>query len=275
VTDWQLWLLAGAAAVAIVSIALGIKARARRRASEVSQPFPAEWRSLLQQAVPLYRRMPEHVRLRLEPLVRAFLADVQFVGCQGLEITDAMRLVIATQACLLLAGHGPGTYDSLHSVLVYPDEFVVDEVDEDDAGVVTEGTRVLSGQSFEMSRIILSWQDVQESGGAGEAYNVVLHEFAHYLDHSVGGALTSKSSKRRSLQRWHEVLEREYEALCDAVDRGEATLIDPYGAEHLEEFFAVATETFFEKAREMRQQHSHLYTELQKFYRLDPARWLS
>ena len=266
-SDLVLLLSAVAAAIAI----LWYVARTRRRSAGMREPFPSEWRRLLQRSLPLYRTMPAELRLRLEPLVREFLLDVDCVGCQGLSVTDEMRLVIATQACLLTANSGAGAFRSLRSVLIYPDEFVVEESDEDEAGVVTEGTRVLSGQAFETSRIVLSWRDVAEGSATDEAYNVVLHEFAHYLDHSVG--LTERG--HRAQEGWHAVLNREYEALCDAVERGESTLIDPYGAEHLEEFFAVATETFFEQPRELRGRHSQLYAELQSFYGLDPAAWPS
>jgi len=263
----------GAALMALAAVLLAYALRARRRVLEVSRPFPPQWRSVLAQRVPLYGRMPADVRLRLEPLVRGFLANVEFIGCQGLEITDEMRLIISIQACLLVASLGPRAYDSLRSVLVYPDEFVVEEADEDETGVVTEGARVLSGQAFEASRIVLSWRDVLESGCGEEAYNVVLHEFAHYLDHSVGGALSAPPSERPTPGSWHTVLEHEYAALRAAVDRGETTLIDPYAAERPEEFFAVATETFFEAPRELRQRHPHLYRELQSLYGLDPAGW--
>jgi Mlc titration factor MtfA (ptsG expression regulator) len=268
-----LLVIVGGALAALLAVLLAAALRARRRAREFGQPLPPHWRSLLQAKLPLYRRMPPELRTRLEPIVREFLDRVEFVGCQGLQITDEIRLVICVQACLLVAAHGASAYSSLHSVLVYPDEFVVDEADEDEAGVVTEGTRVLSGQTFETARIILSWRDVLETGTADDPYNVVLHEFAHYLDHSAGGVLTTPDSQHGSLESWHEVLEREYEALCDAIDRDEPTLIDPYGAEHLEEFFAVATETFFEAPHEMQQRHPHLYEELRAFYSLDPARW--
>lgn len=260
-----------AAVVASVVAILWYAAYRRRRSARIREPFPLEWRELLHRSLPLYGKMPAELRLRLEPPVREFLLDVDFVGCQGLSVTDEMRLIIATQACLLIVSSEAGAFRSLRSVLIYPDEFVVEESDEDEAGVVTEGTRVLTGQTFETSRIILSWRDVAAGSGVDEAYNVVLHEFAHYLDHSVGGALSSRG--HRQLEGWHEVLNREYEALCEAVDRGEPTLIDPYGAEHLEEFFAVATETFFERPRELQRRHSHLYIELRKFYGLDPAAW--
>jgi len=267
-----MWLLASAVILAALA---GYAVRRHHRLRRIRAPFPGEWRQRLELSVPLYRRLPGELRLRLEPRVREFLLDVDFIGCRGLTVTDEMRLVIATQACLLIVGTPASQFRSLYSVLLYPDEFVVAEKDEDEAGVVTEGTRALSGQSFETSRIVLSWRDVQEGGAAGEAYNVVLHEFAHYLDHSVGGVLTRPSSRHRALRRWHDVLSREYEALCDAVDAGEPTLIDPYGAEHLEEFFAVATETFFEQPRELQRRHSQLYAELSRFYGLDPAAWPS
>ena len=272
-SDWPLLVAIGAALTALAAVLLAYTLRARRRVLEVSQPFPAQWRSLLAQRVALYGRMPADLRLRLEPLVRGFLADVEFIGCQGLEITAEMRLIISIQACLLVADLGPRAYDSLRSVLVYPDEFVVEEADEDEAGVVTEGARALSGQAFEASRIVLSWRDVLESGSTEEPYNVVLHEFAHYLDHSVGGALTAPAAKHPTPGSWHAVLEREYAALCAAVDRGEATLIDPYAAERPEEFFAVATETFFEAPRQILERHPHLYRKLQGLYGLDPAAW--
>jgi Uncharacterized protein conserved in bacteria len=266
-------LVAGAVVVVLGVLWLRSFLRARRRAALLREPLPPEWRELLAERVPLYRRMPEELRREMEPKVRAFLEDVRFVGCGGLEVTDEMRLVIAWQACVLIARRDPGVYASLASVLVYPDEFVVEESEEDEAGVVTEGTRVLSGQTFDTDRIVLSWRDVCESSAPGDAYNVVLHEFAHYLDHTVGNALSDASSRLRALEEWHAVLEREYEALCSAVERGEDTLIDPYGAEDPAEFFAVATETFFELPAEMEQRHPRLYVELQKFYGLDPARW--
>ena len=270
----RLALIAGAVLLAMIAIWLGRRLRERRRAAEFSKPWPPEWRRLLEDSLPLYRRMPPELRRRLEPLVREFLADIEFIGCRGLVVTDEMRLVIAAQACLLVVQRGPGAYGSLRSILLYPDEFVVEEREEDEAGVVTEGVRALSGQTLETSRIILSWRDVQESRIEGDAYNVVLHEFAHYLDHELGGTLTEKGVRHRgALARWHQVLEREYEALCAAVERGEPTLIDAYGAEHPAEFFAVATEVFFEQPREMQIHHGRLYDELKRFYGLDPASW--
>lgn len=248
-------------------------ARYRRRARALRAPFPEAWRRLLRETVPLYGRFPVELRAKLERETRDFLASVRFVGCGGLEVTDEMRVVIALQACLLTVGRDGAGYESLFSVLVYPDEFIVEESIEDEAGVVTEGSRALSGQAIDTDRIVLSWRDVEERGDEEGAYNVVLHEFAHYLDHEHGGVLSAADGARARAAEWHQVLDEEYRALCEAVERGEPTLIDPYGVEEPAEFFAVATETFFELPGEMLHRHARLYRQLQRFFGLDPASW--
>lgn len=262
------------AGVAIVlALPLWRALRGRRRTEAFREPFPQEWRTYLERGFPLYRRLPRELRLKLEPVVRAFLADVRFVGCQDFEITDEVRLVIAMQACLLIVERDPRAYAGLSSVLVYPDEFVITERHEDEAGVVSEAESAVQGQSEDDQRIILSWRDVMESAADADAYHVVLHEFAHYLDNSVGGLLTDTESGSESLKDWHTVLEREYAALCNALDDGEETLIDENAAEHPAEFFAYATEVFFENPAPLARQHPALYAELRSFYGLDPVTW--
>jgi MtfA peptidase len=274
VSDGQRLLAILMAGVSILlALALWSAARRRRRAGRFSEPFPEEWRAYLEHGFPLYRRVPRDLRLKLEPAVRAFLADVKFVGCRGFEITDEVRLVIATQACLLIVARDPRAYAGLSSVLVYPNEFVITERHEDEAGVVSEAESAVQGQSEDDHRVIFSWRDVLASAADVDAYHVVLHEFAHYLDNSVGGLLTDTESGSESLKAWHTVLAREYEALCAALDRGEETLIDENAAEHPAELFAYATEVFFEQPARMLRQHPVFYGELRSFYGLDPAAW--
>jgi MtfA peptidase len=248
-------------------------ARVRRERRAYGEPFPPAWRAQLERTLPLYRRLPQDLRMALEPAVRRFLSRVQFIGCSGLEVTDEMRLVVALQASLLVLRGHRDAYDTLYSVLLYPDEFLVAERDEDEAGVVTEGERALSGQTLDTARIVLSWRDVQQVSAGGEAYNVVLHEFAHYLDHRMEGAISAPLARQHHSSEWHVTLTREFQALCAAVDAGSDTLIDPYGAEEPAEFFAVATETFFEQPVELTTRHPALYGALKRFYGLDPARW--
>lgn len=263
-------LLAGA----LCALALGAWAyRSRQQARALHEPFPAAWRAALAH-VPLYTRLPPAERARVELAARRLLNRVRFIGCNGLTVTDGMRLVIATQAAVLVAHRDPRAYDALYSVLVYPAEFLVEERDEDEYGLVTEGRRALSGQTIDLSRIVLSWEDIEAGLASNDGYNVVLHEFAHHLDHLSDGLLSGGGARASARPgSWHATLQHAYDELCDAVDRGEDTLIDPYGAEDLTEFFATATEVFFERAAEFRAAHPALHAQLRDFYGVNPADW--
>lgn len=258
-----------AVVVACAALASSVLAYARWRRRGGASPAalrtlePLE-RSLLEARVPLFRRVPAALRPELEHRIRDWLERVEFLGCGGLQVRDEMRLVIGAQACITALGLERGAFGRLHGVNLYPDEFWVEEreVDEE-TGVVTEGGRALSGQTVETDRIVLSWRDVEDAAARQDGYNVVVHEVVHYLDHAAGG--------RASAQRG--VLAEEYQALCDAVDRGEETLIDPYGAEDPVEFLAVAAESFFEQPRRLRRHHPALYDALRDAFRLDPAAW--
>jgi Mlc titration factor MtfA (ptsG expression regulator) len=219
--------------------------------------------------------MPAELRARLDGLVQQFLAEKEFVGCRGLEVSLEMKLTIAAQACLLVVNRAARLYDELYSVLVYPAAFIAPDEHHDEAGVVHRHDRVLSGQTWDTHRVILSWDDVQ-AGAAdpGAGFNVVYHEFAHYLDAEDGGVNGAPLlGEAAHYENWSKVMTEEFEKLRLAAARDEPTLIDPYGAEDPGEFFAVVTETFFELPVELREQHAALYDEFRRYYRLDPASW--
>ena len=263
--------------VAVVTVATGVLAwllvapwwRARCRAARMAEPLAATAVAAIDRNVPTVRSLPPELRVRLESLMGAFLAEKEFIGCNGLVVTDEIRATISALACLLVLGRR-GHYDELHSILVYPSAFWVEDEVEDEAGVVTKRRRVLSGEAWESSRIILSWEDVLEAArGPGEGYNVALHEFAHYLDAEGLGP----ADGRRSVAEWTDALADEFDSLLNAVDRGEYTFLDPYAAEDEAEFFAVATEDFFERPIDLLQAHPRLYALLVEFYALEPAEW--
>jgi Mlc titration factor MtfA (ptsG expression regulator) len=267
------------ALVAIVVVATGVLAwlvgaplwRSRRRARHMALPLDPAAVTAVDRNVPAARVLPPELRPRLEALMGAFLAEKEFVGCNGLVVTDEMRATIAALACLLVLGRR-GHYDELHSILVYPAAFWVEDEVEDESGVVEQRRRVLSGEAWQSSRIILSWEDVLEAAREpGSGYNVALHEFAHYLDAEGLGLAGSD----RPLADWADDLAAEFESLLDTVDRGDDTFLDPYAAEDEGEFFAVASEDFFDRPVELRAEHPRLYGLLREFYALDPAAWAS
>ena len=248
------------------------KKRRRRRLMETG--LSERERTVVDRYVPYVRCLPADLRRELEGLMRVFLTEKYFEGCGGIDITEEMRLAIAAQACVLLLGRETDVYPVLSSVLVYPSAYLAPEAVLNPDGVVDETPEERIGESWVHGSVVLSWEDV-ERGGVVDGVNVVYHEFAHQLDHESGGddgapALSDESMRRR----WFAVMTAAYAELVRAVDAGEPTFLDEYGAESPAEFFAVATECFFELPGEMRMRHPDLYDLLADFYRQDPALWL-
>lgn len=238
----------------------------RRRALRrlFSRPFPAEWTALLEAKVPLFRVLPEAIRQELKGHINVFLAKKLFEGCGGLEeVTDEMRLVVASQACLLLLSGRSDCYPGLTSILIYPGAYVVREKRRQ-GYLETDSDSIRSGESWQQGALVLSWEDVLVSMRyPDDGYNIVLHEFAHQME-GENGPVTESAT-----------FEKEYKSLKRAMNRGEETVFDYYGATDRAEFFAVATEAFFEMPHDVKAEHRGLYSELAAFYGLDPASWQS
>lgn len=244
---------------------------ARRRRKLAERSLSAAERALLAEYWPGYARVPPALAPKLDALTAVFAAEKEFVGCGGLEVTPPMRLAIAAQACLLAVGHDRPPYESLRSILVYPSQFVVPGEWHDEDGIVTEESRVLAGETWDVGRVILSWEDVDSRGTPGEAYNVVIHEFAHYLDHESGGAPWIEGSDAR--RRWIGLLDEELERLRAQAQAGDSGFLDSYAAENRAEFFAVASEAFFEEPALFARELPALYRALRDAYGLHPAAW--
>ena len=247
-----------------------------RRERRRRRPFPATWRRILQRRVPYLRRLPAALQLQLKQHIQVFLAEKPFIGCGGLVVTDEMRVTIAAQACLLLLNRPQPTYfPELRQVLVYPDAFIVDRVHADGSGVLQDQRQVLSGESWSQGQVILSWQDTVEGAAIpNDGRNVVIHEFAHQLDQETGHANGApRLGGRARYERWSRVFEEAYRRLQQQLAFGEPSLFCAYAATNPAEFFAVASEVFFEQAERMRDESPALYRELSGFYRVDPAGW--
>jgi Mlc titration factor MtfA (ptsG expression regulator) len=186
-----------------------------------------------------------------------------------------MRVLVAAQAALLLLNRQAGYFRGLRQVLIYPGAFVVDRVTPDAAGLAHESRRVLAGESWQQGQVLLSWDDVL-AGAADPAdgHNVVIHEFAHQLDSESGRANGAPwLGRRERYARWAAVLGAEYARLQQRLAAGEPGLIDAYAATDPAEFFAVASELFFEQPAEMAAEHPALYGELARYYNADPMHW--
>ncbi len=236
------------------------------------KPFPRAWSRALQRRVPLAARLPAPLRQRLQQLVQVFIAEKPFIGCNGQAITDEQRVTIAAQACLLLLGRpDEACYPRLRQVLVYPEPFVAPHRQWLPGGVVNEQPRALAGESWGQGQVILAWSEVL-AGAADpdDGRNVVLHEFAHQIDQDSGEAdgrpwLRDTAARRR----WAAVMD---DGLARLREHALPTL-DDYGASDPAEFFAVATEAFFERSQALADEAPELYAALARLYRLDPRQW--
>lgn len=247
----------------------------RRRQKLREQPFPQAWRRILRRRVPLVQRLPADLQMRLKQDIQVFLAEKPILGCGGLTVTDEMRVSIAAQACLPLLGARRGYYPKLKQILLYPGAFVVDRPVNQAGGVQMEQRRALAGESWVQGQVLLSWTDVQ-AGAADPAdgHNVVIHEFAHQLDQAKGLANGAPQlASKQAYRLWSTVMQNEFDALRERLARGEAGLIDAYGATDPAEFFAVSSELFFERPLDLAQQHPALYGLLSDYYRLNPLNW--
>ena len=205
---------------------------------------------------------------KLKRLVVLFLAEKQFAAAHGLEITDAMRLSIAVQACLPILELGLDWYSGWTGIVVYPGDFRVRRSEVDEAGVLHEWDDELAGEAMPGGPVVISW----DAAAHDPAMNVVIHEFAHKLD-MLSGAADGLPPLHPGMERraWHAAFEEAYQGFCDAVERGKDTWLDPYAAEHPSEFFAVISEAFFQEPKETRRRYPDLYEQLKLFYRQDPA----
>jgi Mlc titration factor MtfA (ptsG expression regulator) len=268
----ELLLIGGLAAVA----AWGYyqSAGPRRKRLRV-RPIPAEWEPILEKNVALYRILPKELRRQLHGHMQVFLGEKDFEGCGGLVITEEMRVTIAGQACLLLLNRPTRYFPGLTAILVYPSAYVVESRRSDGYIQLPDDREIHLGESWSNGTLVLSWSDVHNTAhDVRDGHNLVLHEFAHQLDTEDGSGdgipILDQQSK---YFHWAEVLNREYEHLVKLTRMGKKDVIQAYGATNSAEFFAVATEAFFEKPILMHRKHPELYEELKDFYKLDPESW--
>lgn len=246
--------------------------RARRNRLR-NTPMKKEWRQILERNLPVYNRLPNDLKQELHGHMQVFIDEKNFEGCGGLELTEEIKVTIAAQACILLLNRKPSYYPKLTSILVYPSAFIARDQMKENGFVQDEEIHL--GESWRTGMLILSWDDALRGAlDPRDGHNVVMHEFAHQLDQEDGVADGSPIHETRSgYSSWARVLGEEFARLQRRAFRGKKSILDYYGAKNPAEFFAVATETFFEKPKQMKQKHPELYEELKMYYEMDPAGW--
>ncbi|WP_146344595.1 M90 family metallopeptidase [Phaeobacter marinintestinus] len=230
-------------------------------------------RAIVAQQVPLTKKLPEKFRAKLEGKINVFLNQVEFIGCNGLEVNEEMQLSIAAQACLLIV-NSDTWYNRLTTILIYPGAFKSRQ-SEHNGYVITDREIVRTGESWSRGPVVLSWAHAKQGAiDESDGHNVVFHEFAHQIDDLSGRTNGIPIlNKSQSFAEWGQVFVKAYESHVQNVHAGRKTVIDAYGAEGLEEFFAVAVEVFFERPVALKHNEPALYEQLGLLFQLEPSEW--
>ena len=233
-------------------------------------PLPL-WDAALSQAAVL-KRLDSTERHRLRELSSRFLHVKSIIGVRDQPISDEMRVLIAAQACLLILNLDLDYFDGWREIIIYPDSFIVTHEHRDEAGVVHRTRNALGGEAWGQGPVILSWGDTRAiNHHLGHGANIIFHEFAHKLD-MLNGAANGMPPLHADMSRpaWTEALTSAYDDLCKRLQHRHPTGIDPYAATNPAEFFAVATETFFELPQLLHATYPQVYEVFKQFYRQDP-----
>lgn len=243
----------------------------RRRRILTRHPVSeALWREVLA-ALPVLHGLGPAERDRLRELATLLRHDKPINGAGGFEPDERQRITVAALAALPLLGLDLDWYDNWREIVLYPAVFLQDHEWIDEAGVMHRERRALEGECWTQGPIVLSWPDVAASGRA-EGYNLVVHEIAHKLDMLNGDANGHPPLHRRmSNAQWRDDFRTAYDAMADRVAAGLPTALDPYATSAPEEFFAVASEAFFETPDVLAAAHPAIYRQLVGFYRQEPC----
>lgn len=244
-----------------------------RRKRIVAEAFPEPWLDILHQNVEHYTYLSGEERKKLQDDLRIFLAEKNWEGGSGFTLNDEIRVTIAAQASLLTLCLEHDYFPNVETIVVYPAAYRVLDRDIGPGGIIEESEEERLGEAWDDGPIVLSWADVVSGGRDPEdGHNVVLHEFAHKLDMQDGDALgTPRLATTAQYDTWYAVMTAEFDRFVEQTNAGRETVLDEYGATNAAEFFAVATECFFEKPRQLHKKHKPLYTVLRDYYRQDPA----
>src|SRR5438876_694878 len=248
--------------------------KSRRRAHLRGRAAPKAWREILERNLPVFHRLSKEDQAELLGHMQVFLAEKHFEAAGGLVLTDEIRVTIAGQACLLLLHRETDYYPELISIIVYPTGYVADEERHIGGGIWEEGGEDRLGHTGQrLGALVLAWDAVRRGAAAPtDGENLVLHEFAHQLDfENQSSDGTPALETRGDYLAWARVMSAEFNALRNAANAGEQTMLADYGENTTSEFFAVITEAFFERPRALKKKHPALFAQLQRFYRQDPT----
>ncbi|MDA3797747.1 MAG: zinc-dependent peptidase [Kiritimatiellae bacterium] len=252
----------------------------RRRKKLTQAPFLPLWEDIIRRNIALYCVMDDAERAHLRALIQVFIAEKHWEGAGGLELTDEIRVTVSAQACLLLLGLPHNYYKNVDSIIIYPSTVVLPQRQPCFLGntlIQEEVGQPILGQAIQHGPVIIIWDAALHGGRRSkDGHNVIYHEFAHKLDMLDGTVNGTPPLRDRAEYRdWNLTCSREYLRIKHSTAKGKKKFLNSYAATNEAEFFAVATEQFFEQPRLMIKHAPDLYRVLQEYYCQNPAEHFS
>ncbi len=231
-----------------------------------ARPKNAETHEIVAHALTPFADWPAEIQKKVVDDTAIMVHEKHWEGCNGLQLTQEMKLIVAAQAAMMLIGIQDYYFDGVRTILLYPASF---RRSTSDGLLVGDAPRI--GEAWHRGPIVLSWEDLRL---ISPGRNVVVHELAHHLDGldgDIGGSPILPTSAAQS--EWERVTKAEHAKLVDVLNRGGTSYLDPYAATNRAEFFAVSSEVFWEDPLGLKQHHPELFACLINFYRVDPSEW--
>ncbi|PIK14803.1 M90 family metallopeptidase [Halobacteriovorax sp. JY17] len=249
----------------------------RRRKKYLEMEFSKEWLDILNKEMPLYITLNEQDKRELEATLKILYHEKEFIGAHGLLVTEEMKVLICAEASLLLLHRPKDYFPNVNTIVIYETTFCSEIRQPLAGGFSLSKKEARIGESNHHTKtVVLAWDSVKgQALNPHSGRNVVLHEFAHQLDSETGivnGA--PRLSSNSSYRAWANIMSSEFNHLKDDIKHHHKTFIDQYGATSGAEFFAVITESFFEKPITFKRKHPDLYDQLQGFYKQDPTSYV-
>jgi MtfA peptidase len=205
-----------------------------------------------------------------------FIAEKHWEGCGGLTLDDEIRVTIAGSGCQMLLGRDHDLFAEVESILVYPSTVIAKEPPRsffDPGGRVSEGDQHVLGLAHRGGAVVLAWDSaLRGARDPRDGHNVVIHELAHKIDFADGTIDGTPSLPSGSARRaWAAAFAPAYLAHKQRLDEGNPSFLDDYAATNEAEYFAVASEAFFEKPHALARELPEIYAALRQYYSLDLA----
>ncbi|MRI58991.1 MAG: hypothetical protein C6H99_05745 [Epsilonproteobacteria bacterium] len=244
----------------------------RYRFYKLFRPFPKRYAKILERSFPFYESLPQNLKRNLEACIMTFIKEKEFIG-RGVTIDDEKKVLVAANACLLTVGRDRCEYKHVKTIILYP-EAVLKREKIQEGWVVREEEKVLLGEAWQGGAVVLSWSDLQTGDlNPNDGHNVGLHEFAHQIDMEDGYADGVPPLPLRLYPKWSKIMSEAYKDLKELYEKHKRGFLSAYALTNEAEFFAVATEVFFEQPHRLKKYEPRLYELLKEFYKVDPIQW--